>query len=319
MQLARHIRDHHYPTAPSDEVGKALGIKRAVRQPRKFFLLHRTTAAAPYTPQFELHADAAISAGEVANAANLAVVDAAHKRVADVEADAFRSSLLDAASEPYRSAGSFAWHFARGKLGGDPAFTGLLERGLIPDGGRLLDLGCGQGLLASWLLAARAQFDVGNWPATWSAPPRLATIAGIELMSCDVERARAALGESAGFIAGDIRSTEFGRADAIVILDVLHYIGFAEQDAVLRRVRDALQPSGALLLRVGDAGAGWRFRWSNWVDHVVMFVRGHGYVRLCCRRVSDWREALGALGFRVEAIPMSAGTPFANVLLVATV
>jgi hypothetical protein len=42
-----------------------------------------TTAAAPYTPQFELQVDAGIPAREIANAANLTVVDAAHKRVAN--------------------------------------------------------------------------------------------------------------------------------------------------------------------------------------------------------------------------------------------
>ncbi len=57
----------------------------------------------------------------------------------------FRRALLDRATQPYRAAGHFAWHFARGKLKGDPAFFGLLEHGLIPDAGRLIDLGCGQG------------------------------------------------------------------------------------------------------------------------------------------------------------------------------
>ncbi|MBP8295753.1 MAG: methyltransferase domain-containing protein [Burkholderiales bacterium] len=232
-------------------------------------------------------------------------------------ADALRARLVDAAADPYRAAGRFAWHFARGKLGGDPAFTGLLERGLIPDGDRLLDLGCGQGLLASWLLAARAQHGAGNWPAGWPPPPRLERIAGVELMPRDVARARVALGDAAAIVAGDIRSTDLGRARTVVILDVLHYIAPAEQDAVLCRVRDALLPSGTLLLRVGDAGGGWGFRWSNWVDHAVMFARGHGYVRLHCRRLSDWTQSLAALGFRVEAVPMSQGTPFANVLLVA--
>ena len=230
---------------------------------------------------------------------------------------AARARLVDAAAAPYRAAGRFAWHFARGKLGGDPAFAALLERGLIPDGGRLLDLGCGQGLLASWLLAAQALQAAGNWPAGWPAPPRPERIDGVELMPRDVARARAALGAAATFAAGDIRTADYGRADTVVILDVLHYIPPAGQDAVLRRVRAALSPGGTLLLRVGDAGGGWGFRWSNWVDHAVMFARGHGYVRLHCRRLSDWTLALAALGFRVESIPMSQGTPFANVLLVA--
>jgi len=234
-----------------------------------------------------------------------------------MSAAALRWRLVDAAAAPYRAAGHFAWHFARGKLGGDPVFAGLLERGLIPDGDRLLDLGCGQGLLASWLLAARAQFAAGQWPAGWPPPPRLERMEGIELMARDVERARAALGSAATFTAGDIRFAAFGSASIIVILDVLHYFAPVTQDAVLRRVRDALHPEGTLLLRVGDASGGWGFRWSNWIDHAVMFARGHGYVRLHCRPLAEWTDALAALGFRVEAMPMSEGTGFANVLLVA--
>jgi SAM-dependent methyltransferase len=66
------------------------------------------------------------------------------------------ASLIDAASAPYRAAGRFAWHFARGKLRGDPVFAALLAQGLLAGRARVLDLGCGQGLLAAWLLAARA-------------------------------------------------------------------------------------------------------------------------------------------------------------------
>ena len=234
-----------------------------------------------------------------------------------MSANTRRGDLVAAAAAPYRAVGRFAWHFARGKLRGDPAFAGVLERGLIPAGNRLLDLGCGQGLLASWLLAARSHYDGGDWPADWPPPPRIARIDGIEMMPRDVARARAALGDAACFAAGDIRETEFGQADVIVILDVLHYLAFPEQDAVLERVREALRPSGTLLLRIGDANGGWEFGWSTWVDCAVMFARGHGYVRLYCRRLAEWIDALARLDFQVEPLPMSAGTPFANVLLVA--
>ena len=58
--------------------------------------------------------------------------------------------LIDRASERYRNAGVFAYNFARGKLRGDPVFRALLERGMLLGRGRILDLGCGQGLLAAW-------------------------------------------------------------------------------------------------------------------------------------------------------------------------
>jgi SAM-dependent methyltransferase len=227
------------------------------------------------------------------------------------------AALLDAATEPYRAAGRFAWHFARGKLAGDPAFRGLLARGLVRDG-TLVDIGCGQGLLAAWLLAARERYAAGAWPSGWPPPPDLSSITGIELMPADVERARAALGERARFVAGDMRAVAFPRADTVVILDVLHYVPIADQDEVLARARDALSPGGVLLLRVGDAAGRFGFRWSNWVDRGVMLARGHGWNPLWCRTLEAWQGALRRIGFAVESMPMSQGTLFANVLLVAT-
>ncbi len=230
---------------------------------------------------------------------------------------AFVKALAAKAAEPYRAAGRFAWNFARGKLGGDPVFTGLLEHGLIPYDARILDIGCGQGLLAAWLLCARSMHDSGHWPAHWPAAPKPRSLHGIELMPRDVERAQRALGNAATFAAGDMCKTEFSQADAVVILDVLHYVSIAAQNDVLLRVRKALSPDGVLLLRVGDAGAGLPFKMSVWVDHVVTFVRGHRNARLYCRPLADWRAALTALGFSVSTLPMNKGTPFANVLLIA--
>jgi SAM-dependent methyltransferase len=136
-------------------------------------------------------------------------------------------------------------------------------------------------------------------------------------MPRDVQRAQRALGDAATFTAGDMRDTDFGESDVVVILDVLHYISIAQQDALLQRVRRALAPRGTLLLRVGDAAGGLPFRVSVWVDRVVTFVRGHRNTMLYCRPLSAWRSTLTGLGFAVDTLPMNHGTPFANVLLVA--
>ena len=225
------------------------------------------------------------------------------------------ASLLDRASAPYRAAGRFAYHFARGKLHADPVFRALLETRLLADKEQVLDLGCGQGLLTAWLGAAAANYADDCWPAGWPAPmPR--AIRGIEMMAGDVARARNALGPGCGISQGDIRTAEFGAADAVVILDVLHYMNEAEQLEVIRRVRAALPPQGLLLLRVGDAGGGLRFRYSQWVDKIVMLLRGHSLVKTHCRTQAEWRALLNECGFEVQARPMSQGTKFANVLFI---
>lgn len=235
---------------------------------------------------------------------------------------AFVRTLIDRASAPYRAAGTYAWRFARGKLGGDPAFAGLLQRGLLTARARVLDIGCGQGLLTAWLFAAEAAQAEGQWPAGWPPAPRPQRVTGIELMPHDTARAADALAPQvaagrAQFVTGDMCRVAFDAADAVVILDVLHYVPIAAQDDLLRRVWAALPPGGVLLLRVGDAAAGLPFRISNWVDFVVTTLRGHRLGQLYCRPLAEWQRVLGNMGFNVQPVPMSEGTPFANVLLVA--
>jgi trans-aconitate methyltransferase len=210
---------------------------------------------------------------------------------------AFRALAKQAAGR-YRD--FYARRFAFGKLTGDPAFAYLLGRGLITPGARLLDLGCGQGVLGALLAAAGT--DV--------------RLRGIDLAARDVKRASEAV-PGTEFVHGDIAVAPYGEADIVVILDVLHYLAPAAQEDVLRRVRDALAGGGLLLLRVADAGPTLRFRVTIAVDRAVTALRGHGTGRLHCRTVAEWRRMLETLGFRVEPVPMSEGTPFANVLLVA--
>jgi hypothetical protein len=62
-------------------------------------------------------------------------------------------------------------------------------------------------LLASLLRSCSAIEHVGRWPNGWAAAPACACVTGIELMPRDVQRARAALGEAAEFICGDMQRT----------------------------------------------------------------------------------------------------------------
>ncbi|MEO5695109.1 MAG: class I SAM-dependent methyltransferase [Usitatibacter sp.] len=233
--------------------------------------------------------------------------------------DAFFHTLAKEAASLYPARDRFARHFAAGKLKGDPAFAHLLRAQLVRPGARVLDLGCGQGMLAALLRAARERKERGDWDSSWPAPPAVQRYLGIELMATDVKRARHAAGPDghATFVQGDIRTIEFGHADTVVILDVLHYVSYEEQDEILERVRASLSGGGVLLVRVGDESGSMRFRYTLFIDRLVMALRGHRLPRLYCRSLARWMATLKELGFEVVSTPMSEGTPFANVLLVA--
>jgi hypothetical protein len=68
---------------------------------------------------------------------------------------------------------------------------------------------------------------------------------------------------------------------------------------------------------VGDADGGLPFRFSRWVDKVVMAARGHGFGPLYCRPLREWLALLAECGFTTDTLPMKTGTPFANVMLLA--
>jgi len=227
--------------------------------------------------------------------------------------------LVDAVFRRYAPAGRMAKQFARGKLRHDPIYFALLRRGELPDVLRLLDLGCGQGLLLALLLEARELARAGRWPRDWPSPPSQLALRGIERWPAEVRRARIALGSEAVIEDVDLREAALGESSCITLIDVIHYLEPGAQGRLLARIRGALLPGGVLIMRVGDASARFRAVLTRAADHLGALVKGGRPGPLHQRSVAEWIAALESLGFSVRAEPMSAGTPFANAWLVARV
>jgi SAM-dependent methyltransferase len=225
-------------------------------------------------------------------------------------------ALVERAAARFLPSGRGPYYFARGKLGGDPVFAALLQQGLVDDGARIVDIGCGQGVLAALLAAAEAGAEQ---PSGFPTAPRGWSLTGFDLRTDAVrhgQRALADLGTRVQLKVGDARTEALPACDTAVILDVLHYIDFNAQAGLLRRIHASLAPGGTLLLRVGDAAQGWRFRLTLAGDWFITLVRGTPWPRFWCRTQAQWIVLLREIGFAVTAEPMSEGTPFANVLLV---
>ena len=206
---------------------------------------------------------------------------------------------------------------SRRKLRGDPVFRALLERGLLLGPRPYSGLG----------LRTRAAVRVAQGrPALLRKRQLAARLAAGAQAALDSRHriddsrcgARAHGARSECEISqGDIRSVEFGTTDAMVMLDVLHYIGREDQLQVLKRVRGALPARGLL------AVAHWRCGWRLAISLQSMGRQaGHAVPRPCnlathCRSATQWRKLLCECGFEVQATPMSQGTRFANVLLIA--
>jgi len=219
-----------------------------------------------------------------------------------VRDDVFGCAVTEAVAR-YTPAGRFVRGMMCCKLRLDPVYRELLDRG-ITDARRIVDLGCGRGLLFSLILAARGG---GESPA----------LHGIEIAPSAARAARRALGGSATIVEGDLAEMAIPPCDVVTLLDVAHYLPDVVQDNLLARVRTALPEGGRLFVREVDAAAGAGFLAVRATERLAAIVCGDGLRRFAYRSASALSHRLEAAGFTVAATPMGRGTPFSNVLLEA--
>jgi SAM-dependent methyltransferase len=221
-------------------------------------------------------------------------------------------SLASRVADRYLASSITAWEFARAKLLSDPVYEQVICGGVLPSGRALLDVGCGQGLMLG--LLAEARRDTAG-PRS-SALPVFDRLIGVELRPRIAAMARAALGSDAEILGDDVRDAELPVVDAVLAFDVLHMIAASDQPRVLSRLAGALSPGGVMLVREVDAAGGWRFRLVHAGNWLKALATGNWRQRFAFRTAAGWTAAFQQEGLQVTVVPMSEGTPFANVLFV---
>ena len=233
--------------------------------------------------------------------------------------DADFVELVRRASDRYVGASITAWEFARGKLRVDPLYRATLFGRLLPSGGTLIDVGCGQGLTLALLAEARRAVDEGAWPSSSPAPPRFDRMIGVEIRARVAELARDALKGDAEIVHADARRLPPGQARAVLVFDVLHLMEAAEQDAMLAGLAQTMDGEGVILVRDADASAGWRFRTVRIGNRLKALAVGAWHQPFFFRTRAEWLACFARHGFEAEERSMGEGTPFANVLFRLTV
>ena len=216
--------------------------------------------------------------------------------------------VLDAAAERFLPVGIAAWEFASAKLRMDPVYQTVLEDGVLPGRGTILDLGCGQGLMLALLASARDLGGTDRWPADWPSPPRDVRLLGIELGPRIASRARRALAGAAEIDTRDVLQADLPPSDAVLVFDVLHMLPPDAQVRLLDRIAAALRPGGVVVLREADAAGGWRLqvvRWTNWLRAAF---EGHPGRRFAFRTADEWTTLLRRRGLAVERSKSSSGS-----------
>ncbi len=232
------------------------------------------------------------------------------------EHEPLREELVEATCRRYCTAGKFDREFVRGKLRHDPMYWPVLGSPNLPSSGRLIDIGCGRGILLALLDSARRL--EGGSSASWRPPSDRLELVGVELRPSLATVARRALGDAAWIEARNAADGDLPSARMIVLLDVLHYLSSTQQSELLRRVAAALEPGGTLVMREADAALGRRFVATRIAERVCAIARGHWRQGFTYRSAAAWRQLLEQHGLVVTERPMWTGTPYANRLVEAS-
>lgn len=119
----------------------------------------------------------------------------------------------------------------------------------IPKYGKILDLGCGQGVIARYLSKVKSRNVVG--------------------IDNDEKRLQRSDSQNLRFELGDIKKYPLSGASAIVISDVLHHLNYRDQKRLLLKTAKSLKRNGILLIKEIDASEFIRSKLSRFWDLVL--------------------------------------------------
>ena len=132
----------------------------------------------------------------------------------------------------------------------------------VPRRGRILDYGCGHGLLSNYLAV--------------HAPAR--EVVGIDVAADKIASARSAAARIQGAGAPRFEQLRPGESlppgpwDAVVIMDVLYLLEPSAQQALIRTMAHALAPGGRILIKEMNRAPRWKFVWGYLQEMIAVRV-----------------------------------------------
>jgi SAM-dependent methyltransferase len=174
---------------------------------------------------------------------------------------------------------------------------------LLPDEGRILDIGCGFGLFAAYFGQTQ--------------PER--RIVGVDPNARRIDMARRVCSriglEGHAFVAGDARSAALeGPFMGAYVLDVMHHIPADDQLALLERLRDLLAPRGVLVIKDITTEPAFGLEFTRLLDRAMV-----GWNEpLAYRHHREWGAILASLGFHVRMVRVPDVLPYPHVVIAAT-
>jgi len=177
---------------------------------------------------------------------------------------------------------------------------------LLPDEGRILDVGCGFGLFASYFGQMQPRRRIHG------VDPNARRI-GLARHVAEAVGLAAQGGFS--FHVGDVRDAALvGPFEGIYVLDVMHHIPEADQLPVLERLRDLLAPGGVLVIKDITTEPHYQLLFTKLLDRLMVGLDEP----LAYRHHRAWGELLASIGFKVRMVRVPDVLPYPHVVIAAS-
>ncbi len=176
---------------------------------------------------------------------------------------------------------------------------------LLPKGGKIIDLGCGEGVLTNYL--------------GLSSPDR--EVLGIDVDQNRIKQANHGV-KNVSFTSADITKFKIPPCDGIVIFQVLHHLHSAkEQEEIIQHCVKNLKKNGKLIIVEIYVGLSLNY-FLTWIaDHLLVawFFEKRLYSPILFRKLADWKKVIESHDLSYKVInPNSITKPFSNTILECT-
>ena len=171
----------------------------------------------------------------------------------------------------------------------------LIER-FLPSRGKIIDAGCGYGLLAN-LISMNKNRDVY----------------GFDLNAKRISIAKKTIGnrKNIHFELKNVKDLKLGSCDAIVMSDFLHHIPYIEQENLIKQVHGKLKKKGIMIIQDISKKPLWKYLFAANLDRIL-----NCFPRLYYRNALSWQKMLERNGFSVSIIKADQRLPLPDILLV---
>ena len=167
----------------------------------------------------------------------------------------------------------------------------------VPKEGTIIDIGCGYGLLANFLVLRSSKRDV----------------TGIDLSVGRISVAQKTTDnrKKVQFKLMDALDLQSGEYSTVVMSDFLHHIDYQAQGELLARCYQKLPPGGLLIIEEVDNRPLWKYWFAIMSDKILnvgerQFFRGR----------HEFQELLQRIGFLVRTKKVDKGIPLSDILFI---